>query len=287
LSQVDFGVCEVCGDRGFITLPVSVNDPRHGQATLCPRHCAAAQQLKRDRDQRLYAAAKLPNEHQGCTLATFLEATQHNAALWAGKQLAYYATEAFIKSLVMPHDAGQFEVDFADIAYAAGGSGAPDIRRSLIFTGPFGVGKTGFAAAIVNAAVDAGVSVRYARTMSFLNAVQNRYGMQDNDPFPDDEFGALDAGAVVNAVQKVPLLVLDDFDIPNLKENSDKAAKMQDVIRYRHGYHLPTIITTNLETLSAIEERWGATTSTVLGQMAHLIPVTGAPMRPIPQVTRW
>lgn len=282
-------VCPVCGDTGMVVPALPVDDPAFGQPQHCPENCAAAQRLRQQHTERLYAGARLPSGYEGCTLETFqalVNAGGRQSAFWTGKMLAYYAVEAFIAAADDPN--APFGVDYAAVSALAAGAPQPDVvpdmRNSLVLYGPHGVGKTGFAAAVVNALTAQGLAVRYTRTQDFIKAVQDRYGGDWRDNPPDDEFGDLDSGRVVDVVRKAPVLILDEFDMPDA-DSGDKQGKIENVIRYRCDHLLPTIITTNLD-YAALEERWGTTTTVVLGQRAHFIPVGGPVLRATPQYLR-
>lgn len=279
-------VCPTCGNTGMYVPPLPVDHPGFGKPQLCPENCAAAQRVRQQHTERLYAGAKLPGGYERCTLETFqalVNAGGTRAQLWTGKMLAYYAVEAFIgsaDSTSMP-----FGVDYASIAAKAAGESPsdvlPDVRNSLVLYGPHGVGKTGFAAAVVNALTPRGQAVRYTRTQDLIKAVQDRYGDDWRDNPPDDDFGDLESGQVVDVVRKALVLILDEFDMPDAT-TPNKQAIVENIIRYRCNHVLPTIITTNLD-YAALEGRWGPTTTVVLGQRAHFIPVGGAPLRATPQ----
>src|SRR5690606_9714731 len=159
---------------------------------------------------------------------------------WHGKMLAFYAVEAFIASA--GNADAPFGVDYAEIVAKARGKAAndgfSDTRNSLVLHGPHGVRKTGFAAATANALVPPGVTVRYIRVQDFIKAVQDRYGADWRDNPPDDDFGDLDSGKVIDVVRKAPLLILDEFDTPDAAREN-KQSIIENVIRYRTGYLLP------------------------------------------------
>lgn len=278
LSNVDFG-CGMCGDLGYVKYKVPVSDPRFGQLFPCPNNCEAARGLERDRQMRVHAAMRLPEEYQNCTLDSFCALMMARPELREGKRLAYAAVDAYAGAA-----ADDFYVDFAEVALRAGLIGETDWRNCLILSGDYGVGKTGLMASIGKAVVPLGIIVLYVRAMSALKAIQDRYNPDWRDNPPDDDFGNVEAGNIVDQLSNVPLLLLDEFDLPNLKSDGDKADKMQHIMRMRHSRRLPTVITTNLKTMREIGDRWGEPTAQVLGQMAHLIPITGEPLRPVPQL---
>lgn len=273
-SSVDVWVCPVCEDRGFVTYQREVHP--------CPARCASSQAQQAARQRKLYEGARLPAEYRDMTLESFRDLIrQRGNSAWHGKQFAYHATDAFI-------NAGLHHlVNLREVYEAAGAknSARDDSRNWLVLYGPHGTGKTGFAAAIVNAAVEAGEVVRYTRTQDFIAAVQARYGLGEDDRYPADGYGDVSAESVLEAVRNAPLLVLDEFDMPDAKREN-KQAIIENVIRYRHGELLPTVITTNLGSMDEMEARWGTTTVSVIGQRAHWIGITGLPLRPVPQDVR-
>jgi DNA replication protein DnaC len=287
-------ICSKCNDTGMYVPERHVDDPDFGKPEYCPRNCRAARTLQQERTAKLYAGARLPDGYQDCTLDTFrqmirrdddalkklrLPPEEHKLhALWTGKALAYYAIEAFIAN-------EGHAVDYAKIVAAARGQADPsvfsDVRNSLVLHGPHGVGKTGMVAAVVNALVPAGHVVRYTRTQDFVMAVQRRYNDKWRDSSVRDAFGDMESAEVIDAVKHAPLLILDEFDMPDA-DTPNKMGLIENVIRHRTGYLLPTLITTNLDA-GGLEERWGTTTLSVLKQRCHFIAMGGQPLRAVPQ----
>lgn len=261
--------CPTCAGRGWIMRDAAT-------PSYCPDDCAAAQALRGERLATLYQSARLPREYQGLTLDSFYETCQRQPAYWNGKKLGYEAMRRWIAAAADEH-----MVDAAALAAHVGGEAHEDWRNWLVLSGPRGVGKTGLVAAAVNALVAEGRPVRYTRTQDFLKAVQDRYGAgRDEYVAPRDEFVDVDSGGVIDLVRKTPVLLLDEFDVADSSGN--KQAIMENVIRYRHGELLPTVLTTNLDQRE-MEARWGATTVSVILQRAHWIPMGGLPLRAIPQ----
>lgn len=284
--------CPKCGGTGMYVPPLPTDNVDFGKPILCPNRCAAALALQQARVERLYAGARLPDGYQTCTLESFNALVTNDDSppgeeLWRGKLLAFEAARAFIVNAA--NEALPFGVDYAEMVANATDEPVPglmagDVRNSLVFHGPHGVGKTGFAASIVNALVPAGHVVRYCRTQDFIKAVQDRYPNDWRDAPPDDDFGDLESGAVIDVVRKAPVLVFDEFDMPDAAREN-KQSIVENVIRYRTGYLLPTIITTNLDA-DGLEARWGTTTLSVLRQRAHFIAVGGPVLRAVPQAIR-
>lgn len=261
--------CPTCAGRGWIMRDAAT-------PSYCPDDCAAAQALRGERMATLYQAARLSREYQGLTLDSFVATCDANPALWDGKELGYEAMRLWIDAAPDEH-----MVDLVDLAAAVGMQATgPDRRNWLVLSGPRGVGKTGLAAAAVNALVGMGRPVRYTRTQDALKAIMDRYGDDWRDRPPDDDFGDLESGAVLDRIRKAPVLVLDEFDVADVKGH--KQAVMESIIRYRHGELLPTVLTTNLDQRE-MEARWGATTVSVILQRSHWCDMGGYPLRATPR----
>lgn len=270
--------CVVCNNRGWVTPDVRADDARFGKAEYCPNGCEARRNQQYERQLRLYNAAELPGEYRKLTFASFDALFERRPELADGKWLAYHAALLFVTAANR-----NFTVDLADAARLARLKANHDERNSLLFYGVHGTGKTGLAAAIVNALVPLGVVMRYIRAQDFIEAVQRRYSEEARLKALDDGFVASGAAEVKDAVKDVPLLILDEFDLPGVDKSDDKQAIMELVINHRHNRHLPTIITTNLSSMAAMETRWGATTVSRVGQMCHWIEVGEPTLRPQPQ----
>ena len=82
-------------------------------------------------------------------------------------------------------------------------------------------------------------------------------------------------------VKSFPVLVLDEFNMTKVSDWRQEV--MENVIRYRYGNNLPTVLTCNA-TRDELEVQWGIRTVSVLFEMAHLIPMGGEPLRDYRQV---
>lgn len=268
--------CETCGGIGVIKYSVGVSDPRFGQLFLCPRGCKAAQQMQMVRRDGLRKYSKLPAEYADLTFATFDALPE---LMRAGKMPARWSAEMFVNA----RDA-QYYVNRADVARYYGHDDPDDWRNWLVLWGAHGRGKTGLAAAIVNGLTEADVAVLYIRLQDFIEAVQKRYDRERRklEGF-DDEFGQT-ADSVQDSVKNAPVLVIDEFDLPQISEN--KRDIVERIIRYRHGERLPTVITTNLSP-KTLEQRWGPTIASVIRGRAHWIEMVGPSLRPVENLWAW
>lgn len=147
------------------------------------------------------------------------------------------------------------------------------MKRSLVYYGKAGRGKTHLASAIRNTLVARGEAVIFRKMRSLLKAVQRGYS--DNAEMRDYE--------VEEMLSKIPYLFIDELET-ELKTD-DRVDIFEAVIDHRYRENLPTIITTNLEQ-DEIHEKMNYRIESRLVHMAHWIEMggesqrdTGAPIR--------
>lgn len=257
--------CEVCGGMGYVRYEVEIGDPRFGQLYACPANCEAIRTIREDQRGRIQRYTALPAEYAELTFATWDRLPD---IVKQGKESARWLAGAFVEA--MPS------------GYVR--AGETDPRNWLYFHGANGVGKTGLAAAIVNALTDMGQQSLYIRLQDFIQAVQARYQRAKTTDGYGDDFGNDTSEDVIAHAQTAPVLVVDEFDVRDREISADKLGIVEKVVRYRHGNRLPTVITTNL-TPEAFEDRWGPTIATVALSRSHCIHVSGPVLRP--QALRW
>lgn len=263
------GVCEVCAGRGYVRPALHSSHPEFGRLFPCPAHCEAARQAESDGLQRLIGRSRLPVEYRYLTFETFDELPESQRL---GKVTARAAAASFVNNA----DGGYY-VDRRELGESLGQAAELDLRNWLVFHGQHGRGKTGLAAAILNYLLSTGRFALYTRLQDLIKAIQARYGDAPQGGYRD-EFGDVTADQIIDTVKRAPVLLLDEFDLPDA-QRSDKQSIVENIIRFRHGEILPTVITTNLDA-DGVELRWGTTTMSVMRQRAHWIPVTGENLRP-------
>lgn len=197
-------VCPVCRGAGYVRLDVPVGDPAFGQAVRCV--CKEREVERRDRS----------NLRRLSNLDPFRDKT----------------FASFDSSLPGMGEAYEVARHYAD-----------DPMGWLIFRGGYGCGKTHLAAAIANAAEQAGVPVVFAIVPDLLDHLRAAFA-----PSSETTYDAL-----FDKVREVQLLVLDDFGAEN--GTAWATEKLFQLINYRYNYRMPTVITTNTRLLSHMDER--------------------------------
>lgn len=251
--------CPTCEDRGMVSYNVPFGHELFGKLMPCP-DCQKGNDLQVRQWQIRLKNAALPEAYQQLTFASW-DALPEN--LRAGKRLALFAATLFAATF-------DHYVSLAQAYRMAGRTWKADdvIRNSLVFQGPVGVGKTGLAAAIVNDLLARSQPALYVRVQDFIASVQERYG-KSADEHPTDQ-------EVIDAARRAPVLVLDEMNMVAATDNRREI--MENVIRYRYGNALPTIVTCN-HSQDELTADWGERTTNVLFAMAHWVPMGGLPIR--------
>jgi DNA replication protein DnaC len=150
----------------------------------------------------------------------------------------------------------------------------PVIDKGLLFHGPYGVGKTHLAVAILKAVIrKCGAKAYFFETPDLLRQVRNTY----NNSVDETEMGVL--GPVLNA----ELLVLDDLGTEKTSEWVQETLGL--VVNTRYNARRPTILTTNLrDPLDTTDPnsfmfQIGARTRSRLREMCDWIEIQGADIR--------
>lgn len=263
--------CPCCGDTGMVRYNVGRDHPDFGKLFPCPANCEAVQAARARHTDAVRNLSQLPPEYQTLTLASFEHLSDEEKE---GKMGGYYAAWLFVRGMA----AGNCAVDRRDIAYNLGKDAPSETRNWLVFYGEHGRGKTGMAAAIVNAAMEIGKQAVYIRLQDFIDAVQRRYTREkaELERIQRDEFGEMTSSEVVEFVKTAPLLLIDEADVPDIKP--DKEALFERVIRYRHSHHLPTVLTTNLDA-DGFGRRWDKKIADIVRRCAWWMPMRGESLR--------
>lgn len=263
--------CDLCGGTGYVKYNVPATDNRFGKYFPCPAEgCAARAGIAAARKDTIVKYAALPPQYERLTFASF-EALSDK--MKAGKLLGYWAARLFVHHI----DQGGW-VDQADLATYFNREAKNRLANWLIFHGEPGRGKTGLAASVVNALIEAGKPCFYIQLTNFIKAVQDRYNPAKVEEGIMDDFGSMTSSEVKDSVANKPVLLVDEFDLAG-EISPDKAKIVYDLLDYRYQQRLPLLITTNLDE-ETFGTRWkyGSLMSRV-NDRAHWLPVRGAAMR--------
>ena len=240
-ADVDEDVCPVCGGLGMVYPELDMDDPQYGKVVECPEGCEAVQKKRHDvhertlgRIERLMARESAPFD---VTMADFVEVSRDG-----DRRIGRGAATEYLREMALSVDGVR--------------------KRSLVFVGETGTGKTFLASAITNELRLMGVVVWYMRFGEMLQRVQACYD-RESDVKPLDVIGAL---------QRVPVLVLDDVGMH--RNSEDRMDIVEAVVDYRYTRDLPCVMTTNLSQ-GELRDQWGARTASRLVHMAHWFRIDG------------
>jgi DNA replication protein DnaC len=204
------GVCPLCHGVGFVRRRVPVGHPLFGKAVPC--RCKR-EEIRQQRLGRLRNASNL----------------QH---------LQHMTFDSFeIPASMHPH-LGAALSDVLSKARAF----AEEPKGWLVFSGPFGCGKTHLAAAIANDCLDRGLPLLFVVVPDLLDYLRAAYAPQSPVTY-DERF---------EQVRSVELLILDDLGTQNATPWA--VEKLYQILNYRYNAALPTVITTNLQ-ISELDPR--------------------------------
>jgi len=257
-QQVD---CDTCGGMGVVTpANIPIDHPKFGKLVDCP-HCVVGERRAVQVWENRIKTSGLPAHYLNLTFQSFDDLPDD---LKSGKMQARFATEEFALN------EGHY-VNLSDIYDRLGAAWSqtrdPRPKNSLVLYGELGVGKTGLAAAIFNYLLARSDKALYIRAYDMIEEVKK----DDRRSF-DDESPATSA---LEAFQKAPVLLLDEANLS--KTSAYRQQVMENVLRFRHGRHLPTIVTTNLNE-DVFLDMWGDRCQ-VLMEMAHWVEMGGERLR--------
>ena len=140
-------------------------------------------------------------------------------------------------------------------------------RGWLLLTGMNGCGKTHLAVAIINEKLKRGETAFFAFVPALLDYLRATFR-------PDSLTGY---DELFEEVKTAPLLVLDDLG----SENSTRWAeeKLYQIIVHRHNGGLPTVITSNFESLKELENKKPRIRSRLSDALVEWAPITASDYR--------
>lgn len=273
--------CPMCNGMGMVQhdVPLLLDDkslnPDFGKLHVCPNpDCAEGNRLRARQATARYKSAGLPEEYQALTFASWeaMDADMKDMK-WIplGACRAFAADPQHYVSLEAIYaEARGEDMTYEQFCKALRVEGGEMPRNAMVMYGVPGVGKTGLAAATLNAIAAQGGEVRYIRAMSLFREIRAR---MDADEYPRDSDVLRDFSQGFKGA-----LVIDEVNI----EDYTPARKqwLQDIIRDRIANRLPMILTCNL-TREQFEGAWGMWTFAPLHSRAWWLRVRGKNMRPI------
>lgn len=259
LRQAQAVECLTCDGRGVVVgsnLPI--DHPKFGKFLPCPDCEAGQRRIDRAWEARLTNSG-LPAHYQVLTFQSWDDLPEElRGDKWIAREIAARFVTSPEHYTVLGDVYDEFDISHSGVwaLYKP--------RNSLVFFGPLGVGKTGLAAAIFNAMLAGGKNVLYVRAHDMIADVRK-------DEFQEGEEG----GRVIRAIQEAAILMIDEANMQKYSPYSRQV--MENVLRYRHGHRLPTVVTTNLDREGFLDA-WGDRCE-VLAEMAHWVPVLGVKLR--------
>jgi DNA replication protein DnaC len=148
-------------------------------------------------------------------------------------------------------------------------------KPGLCFVGAPGVGKTGILSVAFRERVQRGEAGLWIELYDFFVEIQGEYGKPDGN-----------ADGKLKAAREAPLLFLDDCGDPDRRKNGNGIAPETDdrrrilwqLVDYRHGAGLSTLVTSNLSRTD-FERQWGTRLAARVWEMCWVIPVGGVDLR--------
>lgn len=194
-------ICPICHGVGFVRLDVPMGHYLFGKAVPC---ICRRKMLQENRLARLRQTGNLQHL-QKMTFESFRVREQ-------GFQEVYLSLQGALDT------AREF---------------AAHPQGWLVFTGPYGCGKTHLAAAIANYRVEQGLPVLFVVVPDLLDYLRGAYA-PDSTVTYDERF---------NQVRDIEVLILDDLGTQNATPWA--AEKLFQLLNHRYNAELPTVITTN------------------------------------------
>lgn len=151
-----------------------------------------------------------------------------------------------------------------------------DPTRWLVLWGLMGVGKTGYAAGLLNAIAARGTTCVFISTPDLLGEIKGTYGQKGGKTEQD----------ILASAKAAPILLLDDVGAHYTKEENGWAAEiLYRIVNGRYDAAAPMILTCNLRPGKNLSERLGARSYDRLIEVADFIEVAGPSLRKPPRLS--
>lgn len=278
----DKRICTTCHGLGTIT---EVNQPTR----RCPNpNCPATDRQTRDRAKMLMSKSGIGRHYADFTFKTWQQQVIANK-LGIGKELPFYISlevarrplEAIKISEALRSAGIDFKpveregVLYLKIPNREKALLVPEAQgRSLIFSGDFGVGKTGLAVALLNELMRQGVMVSAVKMMQFIRDIRATWAMNYDGPSPE---------AIARPAQEAQYLLIDGMDVK--VDSGGAQSNRREIVhewlvnpRYESDTPRPFIVTTN-KGKQGFRDHWGEDICTRLFRDALWIPFEGQRVR--------
>lgn len=235
--------CPMCGGTGSIKVDVPINHPRWGKLIKCPApDCPGVQ---RNQLKRQMSRAEQEARHFGATIEYYPLASMN-----------YYPEDDRRRAV----GAARIFLKHGEVAWDS------TVKKSLVFWGQVGRGKTGLMSAMRNALYERGDYSQFRKVRTLLKAVQRGYASD----------AVLHDYEVEEILSTAPYLFIDELETGF--SSGDRMDIFEAIIDHRCRENLPTIIATNIEQ-DEIREVWNDRIASRLIHMAHWIEMAGGSLR--------
>ena len=249
-------MCHSCNGLGVV-YPVRDGEIDYLNVACCT-DCETGQARQLEIQRRKFKQTGFPEEYMQFTFNSFLG---YDSNLLAAKMVAFYACQLFVDDAMVSLNEA---LKLAGKPYMTRDSR----RNSLVLYGDVGVGKSGLAASAFRELVLKGKTAIYMRVDEVMLELRETWGDRDSSE-----------KAALERFKSVPYLFLDEMQGDDqFPIQPHQKRYMEMLIRARGSKQLPTIITTNMTTIS-INQSWGRRIGDKLQEMAHWIPMRGQRLR--------
>lgn len=233
--------CPKCHGAGWYTEPHPIGHPLFGKTQLCDEPgCPGVQ---RNEYKRIMSQKEIIRRHFGG--AEYYDYASMNRYNEDDTRLPIKCARLFLRD-------GSI-------------SGKDAVKRSIVYYGKAGTGKTFLISAIHNELVQRGIPAVFLKVRTMLKGVQRGY----NDDAELRDFQA------ENLLRTTPYLFIDELEIGL---STDRVDIFESIIDYRCLHDLPTIIATNLEQ-DELSRTWNHRIQSRLIHMAWWVAMDGKTRR--------